>query len=615
MRERYEEKNHQYWDLKIAESKGNSRMLWRTLDGVMKRTKDSQDHGCPHNADDFANFFTDKIEGIRVQTSNVPAPEEQCTAKNFLGSWKAVTPADVYKLIGSAPNKSCQLDPVPTWIVKELRSSLSPFIALLFNKSLSTGCFPSAYKHAIVTPLLKKENLDANQLKNYRPVSNLSLLSKLLERVVKDQLQAFLDDHGMMPRHQSAYRHYHSTETLMVKVLDDLLRATDDGQVSALCLLDMTAAFDTVDHDILLRRLERCFGVQSTALNWLRSYLSDRTYCVVFAGEKSSVTHIVCSVPQGSVLGPLLFILYTADLAYLAQNHGVTLDAFADDTQLHIHCEVRDVAAATESLKQCIQDVGEWLSANRLKLNAEKTELLWTGSRHAIKHLPCGGPFLALGVDNIVPNESASCLGVAITRDLSFEKQVSNTCRKCFFQLRQLRRVRRSLDKSSAATLIHAFVTSRIDYCNSLLAGSPKTVTDKLQRVLRSAARILTETGKYDRGLTHILHNELHWLDVPQRIKFKVCTMVYKCLHGMAPPYLVNLCKPVAGIDGRNRLRSASWGQLVVPRPKLSTYGKRAFSYVGPSTWNSLPVHLKNNSFSLEMFKNALKTFLFTEYT
>jgi len=145
----------------------------------------------------------------------------------------------------------------------------------------------------------------------------------------------------------------------------------------ALCLLDLTAAFDTVDHELLICRLERQFGLRGVVLEWFRSYLSGRTFRVVFSGGTSSIIYVVCSVPQGSVLGPLLFIVYTADRAAIAEKHDVSLQAFADDTQLYLHCRRTDTASVAARLEQCITDVGRWMCANRLKLNADKTELMW----------------------------------------------------------------------------------------------------------------------------------------------------------------------------------------------------------------------------------------------
>jgi len=178
--------------------------------------------------------------------------------------------------------------------------------------------------------------------------------------------------------------------------------------------------------------------------------------------------------------------------------------------------------------------------------------------------------------------------------------------RQAFFQLRQLRRVRRSLDRESAATLVHAFVTSRIDYCNALLANAPRTTTDKLQRVLNAAARVITGTRKFDRGLTH----ELHWLDVPQSFTFKLCVTVYKCPHGLAPQYLSELCVPVADVAGRRQLRSASRGLQYFPHYNMSNYGRRAFSYAGPHAWNLLAENVQKST-SIAIFKRSIKTFLF----
>jgi len=155
--------------------------------------------------------------------------------------------------------------------------------------------------------------------------------------------------------------------------------------MSALCLLDLTAIFDTVDHELLLLRLECQFGLRGIVLTWFRSYLSGRTFRVILSSSTSSIVlYIVCSVPQGSVLGPLLFVVYTADLADIAEKHGVSVHAFADDTQLYLHCRCADTALAAGQLEQCIADVGHWMSANRLKLNKDKTELLWVGSRHSL---------------------------------------------------------------------------------------------------------------------------------------------------------------------------------------------------------------------------------------
>jgi len=203
-------------------------------------------------------------------------------------------------------------------------------------------------------------------------------------------------------------------------------------------LLDLTAAFDTVDHELLISRLERQFRLRGVVLEWFRSYLSDRTFRVVFSGSTSSIIYVVCSVPQGSVLGPLLFIVYTADLAAIAEKHDISLHAFADDMQLYLHCRRTDRASAGARLEQCITDVGRWMCANRLKLNADKTELLWVGSRHSFSQQDCCLPVLQLGSDSIVARDHVRLLGVTLSSDLSFDRHVSIVSASSLYWLRQL---------------------------------------------------------------------------------------------------------------------------------------------------------------------------------
>jgi len=167
------------------------------------------------------------------------------------------------------------------------------------------------------------------------------------------------------------------------------------------------------------------------------------------------------------------------------------------------------MTSTVHRLENCITDVGQWMSVNRLKLNTEKTELLWAGSRHSQSSVTVCRPSLQLGADTVTAQDDVRLLGMTISSDLSLQRHVSNVSATSFYWLRQLRRVRRSLDSESAATLVHAFVTSRVRQCNVLLAGATKSVTDTLQRVMNAAARVVSDTRKFDRGLTQILHDDV----------------------------------------------------------------------------------------------------------
>jgi len=203
-----------------------------------------------------------------------------------------------------------------------------------------------------------------------------------------------------------------------MKVYNDLLSAADSGQLSALCLLDLTAAFDTVDHELLLSRLERQFGLRDSILQWFRSYLDDRSFRVVYGAGTSAVVFIVCSVPQGSVLGPLLFVLYVADLVNVVEKHGLRLYAYADDSQLTLHFRRDELTASIERLERCIEDVDQWMSANRMMLNVDKMEWLLVGSRCTLSSLDITRPVLQLGGNTVAASDHVRLLGVDIVSDL-----------------------------------------------------------------------------------------------------------------------------------------------------------------------------------------------------
>ena len=249
------------------------------------------------------------------------------------------------------------------------------------NASLQQGCLPLSQRRAVVTPRLKKSGLDEADVKNYRPISNLTFMSKIVERLVCRQLVTFLQKHNLLPTHQSAYRRQHSTETAVLKIVSDLLLACDRGQVSLLALLDLSAAFDTVDHSILIDRLQSAFGIRGPVIEWIHSFVTSRMQSVSFAGEKSTWSAIMCGVPQGSVLGPILFLLYCADVTYIAHRHGVHAHSYADDTQLYVHCNAADCAIEAERLTACIEELDNWMTSNRLKLNADKTQIVSSSRR------------------------------------------------------------------------------------------------------------------------------------------------------------------------------------------------------------------------------------------
>ena len=339
--------------------------------------------------------------------------------------------------IQAAPNKSCDLDPLPTSLLKECIDLFAPFLTKLFNLSLINSTVPRLFKVAHITPIVKKPGLDPDQSENYRPISNLPFLSKVRERVVFSQIEHYLNACNLLPRHQSAYRKFHSTETLLARVVSDLISDASNGKHTLLAMLDLSAAFDTVDHTILIQRLSLTFGINETALQWFSSYLSERFQSVHFAGNTSPSTPVLCDVPQGSVLGPLLFLLYIADIGSIASRHHFNSHSFADDTQLYLSGNPKDAQFLRSSIVACINEITKWCAANKLKLNPNKTEFLWSATARRQNQLDTTPIDLSDG--NIRPSKSVRDLGVMIDSQLSFAQHVSSIACKCYSELRRIK--------------------------------------------------------------------------------------------------------------------------------------------------------------------------------
>ena len=304
------------------------------------------------------------------------------------------------------------------------------------------------------------------------------------------------------------------------------------------------------------------------------------------------------------MLGPLLFVLYTADLERIIEVHGLLHHCYADDTQLYFFCEPSQTAELKQRVLLCIEQISEWMTSNRLKLNPSKTEFVWCTTLRR-RHLLDGSTF-NIGDSEVNPADTVRNLGVQFDSCLTMTAHVSQLVRGCFYQLRRIKTIRRFVPTSTAVILVNSFIVSRVDYCNSVLAGLPACQLERIQSVLNSAARIIYGRTPSDH-VTDLLRDNLHWLRVPQRITYKLCLLTYKSLLNLMPDYISEFCIRVAD----SRLRSSSRGLLQVPRSN-TMFGERSFAVSGPTAWNSLPDHVKHAS-SLEGFKSRLKTYLFKQ--
>ena len=371
---------------------------------------------------------------------------------------------------------------------------------------------------------VKKSGLDKEQLKHYRPISNLPFLSKLLEKVVERRLEIHLRDHMLHDVFQSAYRTGHSTETALLRVFNDITEPLDQKCMVILVMLDLSAAFDVIDHDILLKRVEYSYGITADALSWIQSYLKDRIQCVSIGNETSSDKVLNFSVPQGSVLGPRKYCMFSKPIGEIVRRHNLQYHCYADDSQVYMSIKPTDnLKHISSTVEACVADISTWMSNKMLKVNQDKTEMIifrpkqQTNTSHDMS--------IIIGGNILSSSSSVKNLGVYMDSALTMEKQVNAVTKSCYYQIRNIGHTRHYISNEACKVLVHSLVTSRLDYGNAVLYGIPQTLSGRLQRVQNYAARLITRTRKREH-ITPVLC-QLHWLPVLYRSHYKILLYTY----------------------------------------------------------------------------------------
>ena len=360
---------------------------------------------------------------------------------------------------------------------------------------------------------------------------------------------------------------------------------------------------DTIDHNILITRLQRSFGFGGNVLNWFSSYLNDRTQTVCIDNDMSQPAALLFGVPQGSVLGPILFSLYTQPLSEVITQRNCSFHKYADDTEISKSTDLNSFLTNQFIMQDCISDILTWMQSNKLKLNPEKTEFMVAGTKYSLDRVPSDS--ISVGNNSISIQSSVRYLGVTIDSSLSMQRHISDVCRSCFLALRRISSIRPFISKQSTSTLIHASITSRLDYCNSTLTGVSSDQLSRLQRVQNCAVRLVLKKGKREH-VTPML-KQVHWLPISFRIQYKLSVLAFRHFENTLPVYL---SKTLQTYQPSRTLRSSSEKLLTVPFSKSKFVNDRSFSFSVPRMWNSLPSSLRDTP-SLSQFKSQLKTYLF----
>ena len=607
----------EYFQNQLALAEGNQWRTFMILNGLLKRAHDPVMPSSMSNdelASCFSDFFAAKVDRIRGEIDSDVANKEFSVniVADFaltitFSQFSPVTEADVRRYIRESRKTCCPLDPINVSKLGSAYDHAVPMVVAIINASFVEGNFVVSEKRGLLRPYLKKIGLDVDNLGNYRPVTNLSYLSKVMERAMLEQLVPFLEEVGAIPHCQSAYRKFHSTETALCKIYDDLVSSTCLGKVSLLILLDLSAAFDTVDHQMLLNDFSN-YGVDGVALLLLKSYLTDREQCVVVGESRSEPKILHCGVPQGSVLGPVLFTVYTSTFASLLNAHGVDYHFYADDSQLYIRVE--NIQEAKDRLISLLSDIKIWMAKRKLKLNDGKTEIMVIkGNLRNTIETDFGD--VTFEDTQLVPCENAKNLGVVLDSSLNFRSHIDSVTRTCNFHIRNLYMIKNFINRRNLITLVHSLIVSKVDYCNSLLVGLPNVTLKKVQSILNRAARLIYSLSPRVHITPFLI--DLHWLPVKARIEFKICLIVFKALKFNQPSYIRELLHRPVHESALNLRSLEDPYRLHEPRAICEKgFAGRSFSYTAPRLYNRLPVSLKQVD-SLDAFKSHLKAFIFSK--
>lgn len=632
-----------YHSKSLKSCKEDCKKLWQKINDLLGKPKEKlpEYDDATTMANIFKDFFSEKITAIRKDiekdlekdldedTCTLPSEENEPSYNGQkFERFQPLSEEDLFATMNKMSKKFCSLDPVPVWLMLECFEDIKSVLMFIVNGSLSMGLFPESCKIAVVRPTIKDHTGDADDTKKYRPVSNLSFISKLIEKIVATQMNSHLDGEGLHCTAQSGYRPQHSCETLMTKMFDDILSSMEEKKTIALILLDLSAAFDTIDHTILLKKLRTEYGFDGVVLSWFESYLSNRSFSVLIEYQLSESGFLWFGVPQGSILGPILFILYTKDLEKIARRHGLSIQLYADDSQLYFgfrpiqtDIEKKDM---TTRISDCLSDIRDWMKNNFMKLNSDKTQMIILGTKSQLKkgsllEIDVGEEKSLTSSDGI---KGVKSLGVKIDENLNMRQQIAQVRQSCFYTISNLGRLKNVLSVDIRLMLVKQLILSKVDYHNTLYVNLPACDIKRLQSVVNAAVRFVYSAGK--RVPARPLLIQAHILPVRYRIKYKICLMTYKALHGLAPEYLselVQLYTPSRGnlaeVQTDEVAPRRTNDTLLLHQPpynyKKSVLSKRSFSYASPECWNELPYSVRCCE-KLDTFKTKLKTFYFSTF-
>ena len=558
------------------------------------------------SADDFNIYFNNVPKKVNDMFANEPVSLLwKGLSSNYEFNFCDVSHEALLTELKSLPsNSGLDIMKIDQRLLKTAGPYISRSLLRIINESLKSGVVHDDWKVARVTPVYKNDG-DVENVNNYRPISVIGHVAKIMEKLVRIQLVNYLEIHHFISPDQSAYLKHHSTQSCLHRVIEDWLEGVNDNLITGACLLDISKCFDTINHELLLMKL-RMYGITGRSHEWFSSYLNNRRQAVNCNGVLSTFLNIESGVPQGSVLGPFLFLLFINDVANFS-TYGCVTNLYADDTI--IYTSGSTIEEVKSRLQSCLDSICNWYHSNRLHINIKKCKTMLIGTKSQLRSLNLDDFLLSYDSNPMEVVNNAKYLGLFISSDITWDAHVNYMCRQLNYMLSMLRRMSKIFPQSLLVKIYKTFIQPKIDYGITVWGFTTESNLNRIQRIQNHAVRIILKNFDYvnTRGIDLVRH--LGLFDIRSRRDYFMQMFMFKAIHGLTPHYISDCIDMNFDVNGYNT-RSSNTMNVHLPTPRKEIY-KNGFIYSGGKTWNALPSDVKEST-NIESFRRNLRQFYYS---
>ena len=513
--------------------------------------------------------------------------------------FREVTEAEVIRVVKSVKSNACGIDDISAHYLKLSIDSIAPVITHIINSSFKHRRFPDRWKQAIIKPIPKTD---------FRPISLLPAISKIIEKIACSQMCTFFETDSELDKLQSAYKKFHSTNTALLNITDDIYKALDKSQITFLILLDYSKAFDCANHRLILMKLKAA-GFHEDAISWILSYLLERKQCVKTDSGISRWITMKNGVPQGSILGPLLFLVLVSDL-YKSICNG-KYHMYADDTQLYYHCTVNEIDATISKINSDLEKVLIFSNVNCLKLNTSKSNFIIIGSRPNLSKVSKKTlPPIVINNEVIERKTRVKNLGVIFDEPFTWTNHVNKAISTAFFKLRQAYRHKNFLSEESKIAICETYVLCHFNYCDTVYFNIASFLKNKIQKVQNTCFRFIFGLKKYDH--VSVCLEKLKTLNMHERRVLHGLSLMHRINKKLVPQYLIERITRNEDLHTYNTRHRKN----IVSVKCNTVLRKNSFFPFFSKLYNEITTKLHlNNSTSLGTFKKHVKQLLKSEHS